>query len=96
MHTDTYVCRADDDGGVGRKLIPPVLWQREVPAALRSLDTFERCDYADVVTAVVSGLDTSSPERIVTDALRDLPSALRTLVPSGRRSPRSTVRSPWR
>jgi hypothetical protein len=58
-----------------------VRWSRDVPDAIRSLDTLADPDYADIVTATVSKTPQRTPEEWVRVALQGMPRGLLLVVP---------------
>jgi hypothetical protein len=66
--------RRSGDGG-------EVRWQREVPQAISSLDTFAAPDYADIVTAPVGETPSKTPEQWARATVKGVPRVLLVLVP---------------
>jgi len=58
-----------------------VRWRRDVPEAIRRLDTLDRVNYADIVTATVGEASVTSPEKWMRTTLKGAPRGLLPLVP---------------
>jgi hypothetical protein len=56
-------------------------WRREVPAAIRSLGALADADYADIVTATIDEVPSSTPEQLIQKALSTVPRGLLVFVP---------------
>jgi hypothetical protein len=61
--------------------VSSVRWHRNVPGAIRSLDTLADPDYADIVTATVSETQSRAPEQWVHAMLKGVPRGLLFFVP---------------
>jgi hypothetical protein len=58
-----------------------VRWQREVPAAIRSLGALANADYADIVTATIDETPSSTPEQLIQAALNGMPRGVLFFIP---------------
>jgi len=65
--------------------VPSVLWQRNVPEAIRSHDTLANPDYADFFTATASKPTDKSPEQWVHAVVQGAPVLVRLVVPFAQR-----------
>jgi hypothetical protein len=65
--------------------VPTVLWQRNVPEAIRSRDTLTSPDYADIFTATTSPATGRSSEQWARAVLEGGPVPLRLFVPFAQR-----------
>jgi hypothetical protein len=61
--------------------VSSVRWHRDVPEAIRALDTLTAPDYADIVTATVSETPSRTPEQWLHAALKGVPRGLLLFVP---------------
>jgi hypothetical protein len=61
---------------------PRISWQREVPDAMRSLDTLASPDYTDLFTGITAEARTKSAEQWARTLLEDAPLGLRMLIPA--------------
>jgi hypothetical protein len=58
-----------------------VRWQREVPAAIRSLGALADADYADIVTATLDQAPSGTPEQLIQLVLQGVPRGLLVFIP---------------
>jgi hypothetical protein len=65
--------------------VPPVLWQRDAPEVIRSLDTLASPDYVDIFTATATEATDASPEQLVRAVLERVPVGMRRFVPLAHR-----------
>jgi ketosteroid isomerase-like protein len=70
---------SDQTGRNTADAVPAVVWQRDVPQAIRSLDTMLSPDYADIFTATTSETPDMSAEQWARAALQAMPLLLRLL-----------------
>jgi hypothetical protein len=61
--------------------VSSVRWHRNLPEAIRSLDTLAGPDYADIVTATVSKTPSRTPEQWLDATLKGVPRGLLSFVP---------------
>jgi hypothetical protein len=76
QHSDLLSPRRDR-----RAAASNVRWQREVPAAIRSLGALANADYADIVTATIDETPSSTPEQLIQAALNGMPRGLLFFIP---------------
>jgi hypothetical protein len=65
--------------------VPTVLWQRDAPEVIRSLDTLAGPDYVDIFTATAAEAADTSPEQWVRAVLERVPAGMRRFVPLAHR-----------
>src|SRR5438045_8908126 len=65
---------------------PTMMWQPDVPSAIRSLDPLASPDYADLFIGTTRQAKTKSAEQWIRAILEDAPAALRLLIPILHRS----------
>jgi hypothetical protein len=65
--------------------VATVLWQRDAPEVIRSLDTLASPDYVDIFTATAPEATDTSLEQWVRAVLHRLPARMRRLVPLAHR-----------